>query len=112
MFLGLPGQPTSAYMVLNTLFPTIFNTIYNVQKEILKPFVNAILTKNVYSPSGRRLYQLVTLKTVNDILHATPLFKKSGMIHSLVEADGYIIINEYIEGVLEGETVKVYRLED
>ena len=112
MFLGLPGQPTSAYMVLNTLFPTIYNTIYQIDKQFFRPYLEATLTKNVHSPSGRRLYQLVTLAQDGNQIMATPLFKKSGMIHSLTQADGYIIISEYNEGSIEGETVKVYRLED
>ncbi len=112
LFLGLPGQPTSAYMVLNTLFNPIINTLYNLDKITTKPSINAVLTKNVHSPSGRRLYQLITLELINDKFYATPLFKKSGMIHSLVKADGYIIIDEYKEGINEGKTVKVYRLED
>jgi molybdopterin molybdotransferase len=112
MFLGLPGQPTSAYMVFNTLFPTIYNTIHKVEKEYVRPHIEATLTKNVHSPSGRRMYQLVTLESKEDKQYATPLFKKSGMIHSLVQADGYIIISEYAEGAYEGDNVKVYRLED
>lgn len=113
LFLGLPGQPTSAFFVLNTFINEIIDTIYHLENSFPTPHIEAYLTKNVHSVSGRRLYQLVKLSKANDnSLLATPLFAKSGMINSLKEACGYIIVDELSEGLNSLERVKVYRLGD
>ncbi len=113
LFLGLPGQPTSAFFVLNTFIDTIINTIYHLDKVMPSPYIEAILSLNVHSVTGRRMYQLVKVEYNQDNkLIATPLFAKSGMINALKEASGYIIIDEFVEGKTAGEKVKVYRLGD
>ena len=58
------------------------------------------------------MYQLVKVTKENNKLIATPLFAKSGMINALKEASGYIIIDEFKEGLSIGDNVKVYRLGD
>ena len=113
LFLGLPGQPTSAFFVLNTFIDTIINTIYHLKNVLPSPYIEATLQKNVHSVTGRRMYQLVKVEyNEKGELIAIPLFAKSGMINALKEASGYIIIDEFIEGYSEGRIVKVYRLGD
>jgi len=113
LFFGLPGQPTSAFFVLNTFIDTIINTIYHIDKVMPSPYIEAILQLNVHSVTGRRMYQLVKVEYNDENkLIAIPLFAKSGMINALKEASGYIIINEFIEGKTAGEIVKVYRVGD
>jgi len=110
LFLGLPGHPTSAYIVLNTLLETIIHSIFHIRKPIIKTYVEAILDTNVHSVSGRRLYQIVSLSVneKNQVI-ATPLFAKSGMIKAISKADGYIVISDLTEGNKKNEVVKVYR---
>ncbi len=112
LFLGLPGQPTSAFFVLNTLINEIINTIYHLESVLPVPYFEAILDTNVHSSTGRRMYQLVKIQKNNNVFIATPLFAKSGMIHSLALANGYIIIDEFNEGYVTGSKVRVYRLGD
>lgn len=112
LFFGLPGQPTSAFFVLNTFINEIVNTIYHLDNVLPLPYFEARLDTNVHSPTGRRMYQLVKINNVNNEFIATPLFAKSGMINSLKEASGYIIIDEFSEGYLTNSIVKVYRLGD
>lgn len=113
LFFGLPGQPTSAFFVLNTFINTIINTIYHIKNVMPIPYIEAILQINVHSVTGRRLYQLVKVEyNENNELIAIPLFAKSGMINALKEASGYIIINEFVEGYDALKTVKVYKLGD
>lgn len=113
LFFGLPGQPTSAFFVLNTFINDIINSIYNLNIIDITPYIEATLSLNVHSVSGRRLYQLVKLEqdSQNNLL-AVPLFAKSGMINSLKDASGYIVVKELSEGKLTGSLVKVYRLGD
>lgn len=111
MFFGLPGQPTSAYIVLDVMFDTIFNTIYNINLTPVKPFIEGVLENSVSSKSGRKLYQIVSIRYGKEVI-VTPLLAKSGMIKSLSRAYGYIIINDNVEGISKGEKVKVYRFGD
>lgn len=113
LFFGLPGQPTSAFFVLNTFIDEVINTIYHIDNIYPSPYIEATLALNVHSTSGRRMYQLVKVTKDNEgKLIATPLFAKSGMINALKEASGYIIIDEFKEGQSSGDKVKVYRLGD
>jgi len=113
LFLGLPGQPTSAFIVLNTFIKKIINTIYKQNSILPTPYFEAKLDTSVHSSTGRRMYQLVKItKDENKELTATPLFAKSGMINSLKEASGYIIVDEQNEGYEASNIVKVYKLGD
>jgi len=112
LFFGLPGQPTSAFFVLNTFINEIVNTIYHLNDVLPTPYFEAKLDTNVHSSTGRRMYQLVHIMKKNNEFIATPLFAKSGMIHSLKLASGYIIVDEFSEGYIANSIVKVYRLGD
>lgn len=112
LFIGLPGQPTSAFIVLNVFIKEIINVIYNIEDSMPTPYFEAKLDSNVHSSTGRRMYQLVKISYSNNEYIVTPLFAKSGMINSLKEASGYIIVDEFSEGYLSDSIVKVYRLED
>ncbi|MCK5761990.1 MAG: molybdopterin molybdotransferase MoeA, partial [Candidatus Izimaplasma sp.] len=104
LFFGLPGQPTSAFFVLNTFMNTMINTIYHISDVMPLPYIEALLQTNVHSTTGRRTYQLVKVEyNALKELTALPLFAKSGMINALKEASGYIIINENIEGLSQGK---------
>ncbi len=99
-FFGLPGQPLSAFTVLNALF----DTFLTAQGEGVRPVskVELPLSKSVHAAPGRVTYQLVK---VTD--NAEPLYSKSGMITGLANADGYIILEENSEGLDKGEQVEV-----
>lgn len=112
LFLGLPGQPTSAFFVLNTLINEILNTIYSLTSVMPTPYFEARLDLNIHSSTGRRMYQLVNIRKEKSEYIASPLFSKSGMIYSLSKACGYIIVDESSEGYNKGSIVKVYRLGD
>ena len=113
LFFGLPGQPMSAFFVLNTFIDSITKTIFRIKDILPSPYIEAKLQINVHSETGRRMYQLVKVE-YNSLgeLYAIPLFAKSGMINALKEASGYIIIDEFTEGYNVGKIVKVYRLGD
>jgi len=108
-FLGLPGQPTSAYIVLNELFDSLYYGMLNITEIKHKPYVEGVLTKNVYAKQGRKLYQIVELNNQFDV---TPLQAKSGMIQLLSKAYGYIVLDDNQEGIMACETVRVYRFGD
>lgn len=65
-----------------------------------------ILMSNLAASPGRKTYQLVKLEE-NRVL---PVFGKSGLIRTMSEADGYIVLDVNDEGVNRGEKVTVYLL--
>ena len=69
--------------------------------------VEAILARNIESASGREDYIRVKLVEKGDTLIAEPIFGKSGLISTLVEADGLIRIDINTEGLYQGHSVRV-----
>ena len=69
--------------------------------------VEAILSRNIESASGREDYIRVKLTQQGERLLAEPIFGKSGLISTLVEADGLIRIDMNAEGIYEGQNVRV-----
>ena len=69
--------------------------------------VEAELSRNIESASGREDYIRVRLIEKEGKLIAEPIFGKSGLISTLVEADGLVRVERNTEGLYEGERVKV-----
>jgi molybdopterin molybdotransferase len=107
LFVGLPGHPTSAYIVLSMLLNTILESIYKTA-HVEEYFIEGTLDTNVHNNSGRMFIQLVEYK--DGLVY--PIHYKSSMIHSLTVANGYIIVPDTSEGMYQGETVKIYKLGD
>jgi len=100
--LGMPGYPTSC-LINSYLF-----LVPAVRKMAHLPphngdTVKAKLSRSVPGSTGRR--QFLTVKLVGD--EAVSVFKESGAITSVAEADGYIEIPENIDMLEKGEIVTV-----
>ena len=67
----------------------------------------AELTRNVESVSGREDYIRAKLTRDGEKVLAEPIFGKSGLISTLVQADGLIRVDMNREGLYQGERVKV-----
>ena len=100
--MGMPGYPTSC-LINSYLFlaPALRKMAH------LPPHkgntVQAKLARRVPGSTGRR--QFLTVKLVGD--EAVSVFKESGAITSIAEADGYIEIPENIDLLEKGEIVTV-----
>ena len=82
-----------------------------MQKGPLGYRTNAVLNTSIHSTIGLEEYVRVRLDEArNDTVAATPVFGKSGMLSTLVKADGIITIPMNAEGFSRGETVAVTRL--
>ena len=75
--------------------------------KILHAKVQAELGRNIASASGREDYIRVKLNQSKGKLVAEPIFGKSGLISTLVKADGLIRVDRNTEGLYEGEMVEV-----
>jgi molybdopterin molybdotransferase len=70
----------------------------------------AQLTRNISSTQGRVDYLRVKLIETDGILWAEPILGKSGLINTMVKADGLIEIGLNTEGLDRGEKIKVIPL--
>lgn len=104
MILGLPGNPISAYAIFRSIFQKAYNKYFNI-KEDLK--IKCKIDRNIANNSAKTQICLVDLKKKEDELIASPIFGFSNNISLLKKAKGYIIIDEYTEGLRDGEDVWV-----
>ena len=75
--------------------------------EYGRGFVKAKLTRNVSSSQGREEHVRVMLEEKDDGLWAVPILGKSGLITTLVKADGTFVIPLNNNGMEKGEIVDV-----
>ncbi|MBM4236576.1 MAG: molybdopterin molybdotransferase MoeA [Firmicutes bacterium] len=108
--LGLPGHPVSALNIFSIFGRAIIDQLAGRLQEKLMPSLNASLTRNVASRTGRTDY--VRVKLARDLFSgessAVPVFGRSGMLRTLAEADGLLVVPPEKEGLLAGEKVQVY----
>lgn len=105
--LGLPGNPVSA-MVQFDMFgvPAIYH-MQGVPQMPRRGLVWARLSQNIASESGREDYVPARLEDGAEGLLAVPVFGKSNLIYTLVNADGLIKIPLNKGGLLAGDWVEV-----
>ncbi len=106
---GLPGHVASA-MVVAEIFLDPFLARLSGEAGALRDrhfYTEAELARNVESASGRDDYIRVKLNLKDGRLIAEPVFGKSGLISTLVEADGLVKIDRNTEGLYQGQTVRV-----
>jgi molybdopterin molybdotransferase len=103
---GLPGNPVSC-MVTFDLFVSPILARLTGAAEPARRTVAARLARNVASVAGREDYAQVRLERRDGELWADPVFGKSGLITTLVRADGMLRIDLDSGGVAAGEMVEV-----
>jgi len=106
---GLPGHTASA-MVVAEVFLASFLSHLQGQKDFPKKSyyeIEAKLGRNIESASGREDYFRVELKRRGREWIAEPIFGKSGLISTLVEADGLLRVERNREGLYQDQMVKV-----
>ncbi len=107
---GLPGHPVSA-LVVAKVFLVPF--LLFLEGEELKRAsgagarVRATLGVSVHSAQGREDYVRVKIESDKGLISARPVFGKSGMLSTLVKADGFFVVPIHAEGIPAGETVDV-----
>jgi len=111
--IGLPGHVTSALVVAEIFLTRL---LYRLSGRLDFPvghqrMIEAELSRNVESASGRDDYIRVRLAEKGDKLIAEPIFGKSALLSTLVEADGLIRVDMNAEGLYQGEKVKVLLFE-
>lgn len=104
MILGLPGNPISAYAVFRTVFQKAYEKYFKIDKNLK---IKCKIKRNIANTSAKTMICLVEIKKEGDGLVASPIFGFSNNISLLKKAKGYIVIDEYVEGIKENEKVWV-----
>ena len=107
--IGLPGHVASALVVAEVFLTRLISRLagYSDPIDRFSNQLEAQLNQNVESSAGREDYIRVKLIEKGDGLMAEPVFGKSGLISTLVEADGLIRVDMNTEGIYKGQTVRV-----
>ena len=102
--LGLPGQVTSALVVMHVL---VLPLIRHLQGDVRafgqtgRPLRKGILSRNLPSKPGREDYVRIRLEERDGELPlAHPVLGKSGLLRTIVQADGLARIPRRIRGIL------------
>jgi molybdopterin molybdotransferase len=106
---GLPGHVASA-MVVAEIFLNPFLSGLSGEAGAAQDnhsYRQAELERNIESASGRDDYIRVKLNRREGRIFAEPIFGKSGLISTLVEADGLLKIDRNTEGLYKGQIVNV-----
>ncbi|MGI6603966.1 MAG: gephyrin-like molybdotransferase Glp [bacterium] len=106
---GLPGHPVSALVTFDLFVRPAVERLLGVSAK-QRPYVRARLGRNVASAAGREDHIRVRLVEAETGLVAEPVFGKSGLITTLAQADGTIVIPAAYEGLRAGVEVEVYLL--
>lgn len=108
---GLPGHAVSAMIVFFTIVRPFLAHISGLNSDGLRSRqIPARLSRNLASAQGRVDFIRVRLIEKEDGLWAEPILGKSGLIRTMVMADGIIEIGRDVEGLYQGEIVRVIPL--
>ena len=112
---GLPGNPVSAMVVCDLLVrPAVFR-LAGCSDPPAPAETTAILAQDVPSAAGREDFVPVRLdapgddQSPNSLPVAHPVWGKSGLIFTLVRADGLLRVPPNHAGIYAGEPVRVRR---
>lgn len=110
-FWGLPGHVVSAMVVFSVVVKPFIQHISGTRSESKNGFtLPANLTRNLASAQGRVDFVRVRLKERQSEILAEPILGKSGLINTMVKADGLIRIDMNTEGLEKGTIVPVMLL--
>jgi len=110
-FWGLPGHVVSAMVVMHAVVHPFLDHIRGLQppKKPIAP-LRAVLDRNIASTQGRVDYVRVSLSELEGRTIASPILGKSGLINTMADADGLVIIDINEEGLDQGTEVPVMPL--
>jgi len=110
-FWGLPGHVVSAMVIFNVVVRPFIDHISGISRKQTRVWkLPAILSRNISSAQGRTDYIRVRLVQRDNQLTAEPILGKSGLIRTMVKADGLIEVGMNIEGLDKDTPVEVILL--
>ncbi|BCR03255.1 molybdopterin molybdenumtransferase MoeA [Desulfuromonas versatilis] len=111
---GLPGQVGSAQVVMTVLGQPFIRHLAGARQafeEILRPLRRARLARNLASRQGREDFVRVRLEpAAGGLPLAQPVMGKSGLLRTLLQSHGLLVIPAESEGFQQGDEVDVWVL--
>jgi molybdopterin molybdotransferase len=109
---GLPGHPVSALIVAQAFLAPFLRYLQGceLEKGPLGHRKKARLAASVHSTIGLEEFVRVRIESSADMDIAHPVLGKSGMLSTMVKADGVFLIPMNVEGYSKGEVVQVVGL--
>lgn len=106
---GLPGHPVSAMVIMEVLVRPLLARLEGLSatNPVWGQKMEAQLSRNLASTPGREDFIRVRLRREGENLWADPILGKSGMISTMVKAQGWIQIPLQTEGLEKGAIVQV-----
>ncbi|MDI6801961.1 MAG: molybdopterin molybdotransferase MoeA [Thermodesulfovibrionales bacterium] len=105
--LGLPGHPAAIVVCFNLFIRPILEKLSGLNGKNLDKSIKAKMAKSIASAAGREDHIRVYLEKHGNELLSVPVLGKSGLITTLVKADGIVIIPHGKLGLDKGEEVTV-----
>lgn len=106
--LGLPGHPAAAVVSYDLFIGPLIRTLSGANVvRAFKKTTAAVMGKSIASAAGREDHIRVYIEIENDGTKAYPILGKSGLITTLVRADGIVVIPSAKLGLDKGEQVIV-----
>jgi molybdopterin molybdotransferase len=104
---SLPGYPVSAYIAFLEFVHPLVSHILGTNL-LPRPKVKAMLSRRAVGIPGSRTYIRVLVTETDEGCIAQPVRTlASGILSSLVQANGFVIVPEHVEGYEEGHEVDV-----
>ncbi|MGB9959491.1 MAG: gephyrin-like molybdotransferase Glp [Candidatus Bathyarchaeales archaeon] len=104
----LSGNPVAAIFGFEVFARPLILKMLGLAYEP-RPVVTAKLTRRVSTALGRKTFVRVRVFQRDGEFFAEPISARgSGIISTMVKANGYVVVPENREGLEEGETVQVY----
>jgi molybdopterin molybdotransferase len=107
---GLPGHPAAVSVCFDIFIRPVLDLLSGLDSGLahrMKGVVQARLSRNIASVQGREEHIRAMLEQHEDGIWAVPILGKSGLISTLVRADGTFMIPASRNGVEKGEVVEV-----
>ncbi len=110
---GLPGHVTSAMIVFDLFVRPLLARLSGetADREAWRPRVLARLGRNLASVAGREDFVRVRLEESGDGPVAWPILGASGLLTTMIRADGVIRVPLHDEGLMRDEVVEVILFE-
>ncbi len=107
---GLPGHPAAVSICFELFIRPVLHKLSGLKErwpQYSSRSVRARLSKNISSTQGREEHVRVMLEEREGELWAVPVLGKSGLITTLVRADGTIVVPLHTNGIEAGVIVDV-----
>lgn len=106
LLVGLPGHPVAALTVFELLLIWLWKKKTGQSGSVMTA---ARMKSNLASAPGKTTCLLVKLTWEDGGYAAEPILGKSGLISTMAEADGYVLVDMNQEGLKAGDVVQIHR---